>query len=862
MIYLLLGALWVSQFGSTLSTANRHSSSTASTKCSQRLFEAKGNPAPGSNGFSIEVNDAPPGLDELNDDGDDGLEGLKWNSSGIQPDGYIPGKHYVLTVRGWRTQFIVQTFRGFGLTALFEDTGKAAGHFDVKKNRKGRRGDARIAPNCRQAGVSHTHLRPKTEVRILWRAPETDAGGCILFRASVIQSRQVWYWLENEMTRKFCPAEGHQLAVPKDDPNAECCACDEAEYDTLFVGIWSRETHPKDYPTLEHLTHFTDMLGASHSKNYSFWRYGEIATDGVKEIAEWGNTYKGESEMRGNASEIRTILKMKGLWYPEVQGKSTGHFHVNRYHHLLSLVSMFGPSPDWCVGVSSINLCLSDCSWVDERAFDLRPFDAGTDNGYTYMSPNEPAEPRIPVSPITTKSDPRSPFYDTQNEEIAPLARLVLKRKRIVPGQCRPIEEYRREAQNISSSTSEDAEYKDRRECAVSQWGSWSLCSATCGKGIRMRSRVYTFPVKAQMFHCHRQTTERQFCNAKQSECGSDSDAFNSRCLVGGWTDWTECTVKCGRGTRSRERHLLNNSTTIKCNVELNSVEECIGEDGEDCSIQANPFCKTTSWSDWSPCSTSCDEGVRVRTRLFYYAEHEQECSKSKSLMEKDRCRVADCRRLHSAHSDEICAEEKETGQCLGQFPRYWFNINSSQCERFVYSGCKGNRNQFESEEECKQFCIPNYRPIIASGADLLSPFGENNEEEQEQQNDGGPSLDCELSEWSPWTECSSTCGRGKRNRHRNVKTFPRNGGNRCPPREHRIQERHCENRPCAPNSCRIGRWSVWSPCSVNCGEGYQTRRRRVYRYGMIDPDDRNCQAAELEQRQCVIPCPQKELEK
>jgi len=32
-----------------------------------------------------------------------------------------------------RTEFIVQTFRGFGLTALFEDTGKAAGHFDVKK---------------------------------------------------------------------------------------------------------------------------------------------------------------------------------------------------------------------------------------------------------------------------------------------------------------------------------------------------------------------------------------------------------------------------------------------------------------------------------------------------------------------------------------------------------------------------------------------------------------------------------------------------------------------------------------------------------------------------------------------------------
>ena len=68
----------------------------------------------------------------------------------------------------------------------------------------------------------------------------------------------------------------------------------------------------------------------------------------------------------------------------------------------------------------------------------------------------------MPISPITTKTDPRSPFYDTQNEEIAPLARLVIKRKRVLTGQCRPIEEYRSEAQNISSSTSEDDEYKDR----------------------------------------------------------------------------------------------------------------------------------------------------------------------------------------------------------------------------------------------------------------------------------------------------------------------------------------------------------------------------------------------------------------
>jgi hypothetical protein len=60
-------------------------------------------------------------------------QGQKWNDSAGQPQGYVPGKSYVLSIRGWRTQFIVQTFRGFGLTALFEESGKAAGQFDVKK---------------------------------------------------------------------------------------------------------------------------------------------------------------------------------------------------------------------------------------------------------------------------------------------------------------------------------------------------------------------------------------------------------------------------------------------------------------------------------------------------------------------------------------------------------------------------------------------------------------------------------------------------------------------------------------------------------------------------------------------------------
>uniref|UniRef100_A0A0R3S2S9 Spondin-1 n=1 Tax=Elaeophora elaphi TaxID=1147741 RepID=A0A0R3S2S9_9BILA len=802
-------------------------SSTTGDICRRKLYEAKEEKTPGNSGFVIEISSAT-------------------NTSDNTPEGYAPGDSYIVKLRGWRTKFTVQAFRGFGIYAQFEN-GEHAGKFDLQ----GRKGEARIAPNCRKAGVSHSNLKPKTSVHVLWHAPDTSEKGCAYFRASVITSRKVWYGDDGPLTKKFCVKEGYKKTLAIDEDNLDCCACDEAKYDLEFIGLWSRDTHPKDYPSLEHLTHFTDMLGASHSSNYTMWKFGTIATDGMKEIAEWGNTYKGEQEMKANAKEIRTLMKIKGLWYPEVQGRTTSSFVVNKYHHLASLAAMFGPSPDWCVGISSVNLCLPDCTWVAERTFELLPFDAGTDNGPTYMSPNNPAEPRIPIHPITTKLDKRSPFYNENSDIIAPLARLKLTRKEVVKSVCKTAEEYQTEAYN-ATNTSEDEEYKDRRECMVTNWEPWSLCSATCGKGIRMRSRVYVFPIKAQMFRCHRQTIERQFCNAEISEC-HDSDAFNSKCSVSGWSPWTECSVTCGHGIRSRSRIFKepdsNNNTCP--NVELIRKDICSGDNGDDCSVTPDPLCRATSWSEWSPCSASCDDGVHVRTRLLFYAEHEERCA-NVNLLEKENCQLQTCRRLLSVHSKEICMEDKQEGQCAGTFPRYWYNSKLKRCERFIYTGCKGNRNQFETEDECKRMCLESYESPVGEfvpGHQLVNEFG------VDQVNDGGPPVDCVISEWTPWGNCSATCGSGKRQRSRQIEIFPRNGGRSCP--EHMVQELRCELRPCAIQNCHIKPWTMWSPCSVTCGDGKQIRRRRIirpHRY-VDDEEDSPCNAPEKESRLCHVEC-------
>lgn len=50
------------------------------------------------------------------------------------------------------------------------------------------------------------------------------------------------------------------------------------------------------------------------------------------------------------------------------------------------------PSPDWFVGVDSLNLCEAG-QWKEEVTFDLHPFDAGTDSGFTFSSPNFPTMP-------------------------------------------------------------------------------------------------------------------------------------------------------------------------------------------------------------------------------------------------------------------------------------------------------------------------------------------------------------------------------------------------------------------------------------------------------------------------------------
>ncbi|XP_046799951.1 tissue factor pathway inhibitor isoform X2 [Gallus gallus] len=65
---------------------------------------------------------------------------------------------------------------------------------------------------------------------------------------------------------------------------------------------------------------------------------------------------------------------------------------------------------------------------------------------------------------------------------------------------------------------------------------------------------------------------------------------------------------------------------------------------------------------------------------------------------------------LKLGHSD--CALKADEGPCKAIHVRFYFNIQSRECEIFEYGGCHGNANNFLTLEECQNKCVVTELPL------------------------------------------------------------------------------------------------------------------------------------------------------
>ena len=84
--------------------------------------------------------------------------------------------------------------------------------------------------------------------------------------------------------------------------------------------------------------------------------------------------------------------------------------------------------------------------------------------------------------------------------------------------------------------------------------------------------------------------------------------------------------------------------------------------------------------------------------------------------------------------------------------------------------------------------------------------------------------VDCAVGEFRDFSVCSNTCGGGTQTRSRTVITPKSGNGKECPP----LSETQPCNTQICPVNCEVSAYSDFDDCSRTCGGGIQTRTRTI----------------------------------
>nr|XP_043901345.1 SCO-spondin [Solea senegalensis] len=365
----------------------------------------------------------------------------------------------------------------------------------------------------------------------------------------------------------------------------------------------------------------------------------------------------------------------------------------------------------------------------------------------------------------------------------------------------------------------------DTRECEViiSEWSEWTPCSpcqpssflqhSTLQPGLSNGTRMLSvqrrfracldldsgFPVsKEEESQCPGPLVEERLC--------PDVNICRDLCQWSMWSAWTACADPCSGGVRQRYRRPLasplgppshcksQQTQSQSCNTGV-----CIGERCEDrgrtyhesCANQCPRSC-TDLWEHVQCLQGACHAGCR--------------CAAGRLLQDGHCVPVTECR----------CGIPSGNGT-LEFLPKQELTMDCNTCV------CDNGTLV------CTELPCPVYEPWATwSSCSTSCGRGQRTRTRLCQDTEGGPScadteetescdlpscpVGCLLSDWSPWTQCTSTCGGGLSMRNKTVLREPEPGGTACagPLEQHTV----CNTNSCL-SECPSGQ--VFSDCSGSC---------------------------------------------
>ena len=473
--------------------------------------------------------------------------------------------------------------------------------------------------------------------------------------------------------------------------------------------------------------------------------------------------------------------------------------------------------------------------------------------------------------------------------------------------------------------------------CLVGPWNSWTKCSQKYGTGEQTRRReikqnpgpgAKACPNLVEAKKCKNPPIKPPECEPKQ------------------WGRWSACSATCESNTQggavwgisSRKRKLAQ-PKSVNCPVDIS------GEETRQCSVFCPCNCKMSKWGVWSKCSVSCGVGSQVRSRKVEV----EPCSGGTACGPKTQTKqcggVCPCpkdvslsgtsltiemtviknRKTTKTYFDKQYTlqkiEDAKWAQMMGMgckhqsyvlagshkpFPKncpanssvpfttiklpytstvyvavpdmsdinalygvsgfkrsfkvnLWSGVTGQMWEKTLPCGeykfrnrcgafglvyiivpnncCESEVGSWTPFSQCSNTCgwgvRTRTREIKKASYTIKSSGCGISTNEKEKCFDRNCPVDCIVSAWGPWSKkCSQPCDGGSRYRERAIKSPAENGGQKCPKL---VDQVTCNTKKCKPD-CPAGPWSSWTPCSKKCGSSKSSRTRALSAFSNETP--------------------------